>query len=86
MQQKLDTVPVLQTYVEELQVQRRETEKTLFTMEGKTVTLKDRFDTLEETQSEQRSAIVDLQGSVQSNAYSLTDLLEQLAAFSESVQ
>ena len=86
MQQKLDTVPVLQTYVEELQVQRRETEKTLFTMEGKTVTLKDRFDTLEEAQSEQRSALVDLQGSVQSNAYSLTDLLEQLATFSESVQ
>ena len=86
MQQKLDTVPVLQTYVEELQVQRRETEKTLFTMEGKQATLKDRFDTLEEAQSEQRSALVDLQGSVQSNAYSLTDLLEQLATFSESVQ
>ena len=86
MQQKLDTVPVLQTYVEELQVQRRETEKTLFTMEGKQNTLKDRFDTLEEAQSEQRSALVDLQGSVQSNAYSLTDLLEQLATFSESVQ
>ena len=55
-------------------------------MEGKTVTLKDRFDTLEKAQSEQRSTLVDLQGSVQSNAYSLTDLLEQLATFSESVQ
>ena len=76
MQQKLDNVPVLQTHVEELQVKSRETEKTLFIYEGKQTTLKDRFDTLEETQGKQKTALGDLQQSVQANAYSLTDLTE----------
>ena len=58
MQQKLDTVPVLQTYVEELQTQRRETEKQLFTMEAGSTTLRARFDALEETRSPQKSTFI----------------------------
>jgi len=84
MQQKLDNVPILQTHVEELQVQRRDTEKTLFVMEGKQTTLKDRFDTLEESQGKLKLELGQIQQSVQSNAYNLTDLLEQLAEFQES--
>lgn len=83
MQQKLDNVPILQTHVEELQVQRRATEKTLFVMEGKQTTLKDRFDTLEESQGKLKLDLGQIQQSVQSNAYNLTDLLEQLAEFQE---
>ena len=74
MQQKLDTVPVLQTYVEELQAQRRETEKTLFTMEAGSTTLKARFDALEENQNKIRASNAELQQSVQTNSYSITDL------------
>ena len=84
MQQKLDNVPILQTHVEELQVQRRDTEKTLFVMEGKQTTLKDRFDTLEESQGKLKLELGQIQQSVQSNAYNLTDLLEQVAEFQES--
>ena len=79
MQQKLDTVPVLQTYVEELQTQRRETEKTLFTMEAGSTTLKARFDALEENQNKIRASNAELQQSVQTNSYSITDLLERIA-------
>ena len=79
MQQKLDTVPVLQTYVEELQAQRRETEKTLFTMEAGSTTLKARFDALEENQNKIRASNAELQQSVQTNSYSITDLLERIA-------
>jgi len=79
MQQKLDTVPVLQTYVEELQTQRRETEKTLFTMEAGSTTLKARFDALEENQNKLRASNAELAQSVQTNSYSITDLLERIA-------
>ncbi len=74
MQQKLDTVPVLQTYVEELQNQRRETEKTLFTMEAGSTTLKARFDALEENQNKIRASNAELSQSVQTNSYSITYL------------
>ena len=79
MQQKLDTVPVLQTYVEELQTQRRETEKTLFTMEAGSTTLKARFDALEENQNKIRASNAELSQSVQTNSYSITDLLERIS-------
>lgn len=79
MQQKLDTVPVLQTYVEELQTQRRETEKQLFTMEAGSTTLKARFDALEENQNKIRASNAELSQSVQTNSYSITDLLERIA-------
>ena len=79
MQQKLDTVPVLQTYVEELQTQRRETEKQLFTMEAGSTTLKARFDALEENQNKLRASNAELAQSVQTNSYSITDLLERIA-------
>ena len=79
MQQKLDTVPVLQTYVEELQTQRRETEKQLFTMEAGSTTLKARFDALEENQNKIRASNAELSQSVQTNSYSITDLLERIS-------
>ena len=77
-------MPILQTHVEELQVKSRETKKTLFIFEGKQTTLKDRLDTLEESQGKQKTALGDLQQSVQANAYSLTDLIEQLSRPLES--
>ena len=79
MQQKLDTVPVLQTYVEELQTQRRETEKQLFTMEAGSTTLRARFDALEENQNKIRASNAELSQSVQTNSYSITDLLERIS-------
>ena len=84
MQQKLDNVPILQTHVEELQTKSRETEKALFVFEGKQTTLKDRFDTLEENQNKVKVELGETQQSVQANAYSLTDLLEQISLFGQS--
>ena len=79
MQQKLDTVPILQAQVEELQTQRREAEKQLFTMEAGSTTLKARFDALEENQNKIKAQNSELQQSVQTNSYSITDLLERIA-------
>ena len=60
MQQKLDQVPILVQHVEELQVERRNTEKQLFVIEGAATTLKDRFNTLEENELKLRSTIQQL--------------------------
>jgi chromosome segregation ATPase len=83
MQQKLDQVPVLVQNVEELQEERRNTEKQLFVIEGAATTLKDRFNTLEENELKLRSTLQQLESSVQTNAYSITDVLERLSAFDD---
>ena len=85
MQQKLDTVPILQSHVEELQTQRRETEKQLFTMEAGSTTLKARFDSLEENQNKLKAQNSELQQSVQTNSYSITDLLERISLSSDGM-
>ena len=85
MQQKLDTVPILQAQVEELQTQRRDTEKQLFTMEAGSTTLKARFDVLEENQNKIKAQNSELQQSVQTNSYSITDLLERIAISSDGL-
>jgi chromosome segregation ATPase len=79
LQTKLDLVPLLQAHVEELQVKHRESEKTFFTLEGSTATLKARFDAVEENQNKIKAQSSELQQSVQTNSYSITDLLERIA-------
>ena len=80
LQTKLDLVPLLQAHVEELQVKHRESEKTFFVLEGTNATLKAQFDSLSEDQQKMRSQNSELQQSVQTNSYTLTDLLERIGS------
>ena len=48
-------------------------------MEAGSTTLKARFDALEENQNKIRASNAELQQSVQTNSYSITDLLERIA-------
>jgi len=59
MQQKLDTVPVLSTAVEELQEKQREYERNFFVIDGASTTLKDRVDTFEKNQLELKTTVSD---------------------------
>lgn len=60
MQQKLDTVPVLSTAVEELQEKQREYERNFFVIDGASTTLKDRVDTFEKNQLELKTTVSDV--------------------------